>query len=233
MTTSHIAIIEDDTEISRLTRILLESEGFEVSQVFDGNQAIEHIKKTVPELIILDIMLPGIDGIEICTQLRSFYHGPILMLTGKDDDITEVTSFKSGADDFIVKPIKPDILLARIQALLRRCQSSQDKTKVVTTGSLEIYRERREVLINECSIDLTTAEFDLLNLLANNLGEVVSRETCCDVLRGLSYDGFDRSVDMKISSLRRKLAVAGDDAKLIKTVRGKGYLLSNMTIVNE
>lgn len=222
----HIVVVEDDTEISRLTTMLLESDGYSVSQVYRGDEAVQHIRQREPAAVILDIMLPGLNGIDVCVAIREFYAGPILMLTGVDDDISEITSFKNGADDFVTKPFKPSILTARLQAILRRCDISEESTESLSTADIDVYFTRREVRVRGEALDLTTAEFDLLSLLVRNVGETVSREQCCDSLRGISYNGFDRSIDMKISALRKKLNAASDHKDLIKTVRGKGYMLA-------
>lgn len=224
-TTKHIAIVEDDKEISRLTCMLLESEGYTVTPIYNGNTAIEIIRSLDIDLIILDIMLPGIDGITLCAQLRDFYHGPILMLTGVDDEISEIASFKKGADDFVNKPFNSHTLIARIEALLRRCTAksinNQHDQNDILTDNLLIKPSKREAYLSGELINLTSAELDLLLLLADHIGEPVNREACFNALRGLSYDGLDRSIDMKVSGLRKKLG----QSDLIKTVRGKGYML--------
>lgn len=222
---SHIVLVEDDAEISRLLSMLLETEGFECSCVFRGDEAVSQILSVSPAAVILDIMLPGMNGIQVCEALRDGYSGPIIMLTGSDDDISEIASFAKGADDFVRKPFKPPILLARLHALLRRHAADQVASDCVVTHSLTVWLQRREADVAGQLLDLTSSEFDLLGLLASHLVEVVSREACCQSLRGFDYDGFDRSIDMKISGLRKKLAEADANTAWIKTIRGKGYLL--------
>ncbi|TQV87294.1 response regulator transcription factor [Aliikangiella coralliicola] len=221
-----IVIVEDDLEISRLTTLLLESEGFHCQSVNNGKDAEALIKKCDPALVILDVMLPGQSGIEVCKSVRPFYQGAILMLTGCDDDITQLSSFKQGADDYVIKPIKPHLLLARINALLNRTlPRSKEKMKRYDFGSLTIDCKRREVSIAGEIIDVPSSEFDILALLSQKAGEVVSRTECCENLRGLAYDGLDRSIDMRISSLRKKLAKFPEHEKRIITVRTRGYML--------
>ncbi|MBV1921805.1 MAG: response regulator transcription factor [Pseudomonadales bacterium] len=221
-----VMIVEDDTEISRLTKMLLETEGYECKAIFDGVGAVAEIQRMNPDIVILDVMLPGLTGVEVCSQIRVFYQGAILMLTGCDDDITELASFKQGADDYVTKPIKPHLLLARIQALLKRTQHKDvKKDTVLLFGDLHIDCQNRNVQINGNSLDLTSAEFDILEVLAKQAGEVVSREQCCEQLRGFEYDGMDRSIDMRISSLRKKMDVFPGQEKRIITVRGRGYML--------
>ena len=227
-TASKVVIVEDDTEISRLTKMLLETEGCECETVFDGGIAVSEIRRLKPDIVILDVMLPGLSGVEVCSQIRAFYQGAILMLTGCDDDITELASFKQGADDYVTKPIKPHLLLARIHALLKRTQHTETKKGMsLVFGDLHIDCQNRKVLIAEQSLDLTSAEFELLEVLAKQAGEVVSREDCCAQLRGFEYDSMDRSIDMRISSLRKKMDVFTGQEKRIITVRGRGYMLVN------
>lgn len=221
----HIVIVEDDVEISRLTTMLLESDGYCVSQVYRGDEAVAHIRQCEPAAVILDIMLPGLNGIDVCAAIREFYTGPILMLTGVDDDISEISSFKNGADDFVTKPFKPYILTARLQAILRRCATTESSAESLSTADIVVYFAHREVRVQGEILNLTTAEFDLLSLLIRNMGDIVSRDQCCSSLRGISYNGFDRSIDMKISALRKKLNAASKHKDIIKTVRGKGYML--------
>jgi len=227
-----VMIVEDDVEISRLTKMLLESEGYHCEAVFTGHEAANSISQFAPDIIILDVMLPGKSGLEVCTEVRTFYQGAILMLTGCDDDITELASFKSGVDDYVTKPIKPHLLLARIQALLKRTkhtashlQTEHSKKCVFVFGDLQIDCQQRKVSISEHALALSCAEFDILALLAKQAGEIVSREQCCSQLRGFEYDGMDRSIDMRISSLRKKLLAFPGQEQRIMTIRGRGYML--------
>ena len=221
-----IAIIEDDSELARLTRMMLEDEGYLVSLCYRGDEAVQHIQTNHPDLILLDIMLPGKNGIEVCTEVRKFYSGPIVMLTGRDDDITEVSSFNQGADDYVVKPVRPHVLMARISSLLKRFDKKAEiENEVLVFGSLRLYIKQREVDVDGKSLELVDSEFDLLSLLAKNQDKIVNRETCCEALRGFSYDGMDRSIDMRISTLRKKIGDNNTPHKWIKTVRGKGYML--------
>ncbi len=222
----HIVLIEDDSELARLTGVLLETEGYKVSACQRGDLAVDFIRKAGADLVILDIMLPGKNGIEVCSEIRHFYAGPVLMLTGRDDDITEASSFNQGADDYVLKPIRPHVFLARIAALLRRrAGASKSTPDPVILGDMEVSVKRRTVSCGQTVIDLTSSEFDVLSLLLQHVGEIVSREQCCEQLRGFSYDGMDRSIDMRISSLRKKLGNTPEDTQRIKTVRGRGYML--------
>lgn len=224
-----IAIVDDDQELSELIGRFLRENGFDVIHVYDGNSAIEVIGRDKPDLVILDLMLPGIDGLTVCKQIRSTYFGPIIMLTALNDEIDEVTGLEVGADDYLAKPIKPRVLLAHVRAQLRRQNLSQalNDTATVAFGNDEfsVSLSSRELTQNGTTIMLTSAEFDLLWLLAESVGKVLTREELHKTIFGLPYDGTDRSLDLRISRIRRKLGDSSKDPKIIKTVRNVGYLL--------
>lgn len=231
--TPNILIVEDDERLAGLTKDYLENNGLQVSIEGDGAKAIDRIINEQPDLVVLDLMLPGEDGIAVCRLVRPKYKGPILMLTARTDDLDQVLGLEMGADDYVAKPVRPRVLLARIQALLRRThqpttESSPEPASEQLTrlefGELVIDSAMREAWLAEESIDLTSAEFDLLWLLASNAGTVLSREEIFTALRGIEYDGQDRSIDVRVSRIRPKV---GDDPmhpRRIKTVRSKGYL---------
>ena len=225
----HILIVEDDQRLAELTREYLQGNGLNVSIEMDGAQAAARILQERPDLVILDLMLPGEDGLSICRKVRGQYDGPILMLTARTDDMDQVLGLEMGADDYVCKPVRPRVLLARIRALLRRREDSDVEAPVserrrLQFGPLVIDSAMREAWLGEQSIELTSAEFDLLWLLTSNAGRILSREEIFNALRGIEYDGQDRSIDVRISRIRPKI---GDDPmhpRLIKTVRSKGYL---------
>ncbi|MEK1940297.1 MAG: response regulator [Pseudomonas sp.] len=223
-----ILIVEDDERLAELTREYLESNGLKVAIESDGGKAAARILRDQPDLVVLDLMLPGEDGLSICRKVRGSYHGPILMLTARSDDMDQVLGLEMGADDYVCKPVRPRVLLARIRALLRRSEGVSEAVPVdqrrLQYGVLVIDSAMREAWLREQSIELTSAEFDLLWLLASNAGRILSREEIFTALRGIEYDGLDRSIDVRISRIRPKI---GDDPmhpRLIKTVRSKGYL---------
>lgn len=223
-----ILLVEDDCEIARLLGMLLRSEGFAFNHIDRGDLAVEAIRAQMPDMVILDVMLPGMNGVDICRTIRAFYPGGILMLTACEDDITEIASLNVGADDYLVKPIRPHVLLARLQALLRRINpppSPHTTDASIHCGALSIDPQARSITIAGETLDLTTAEYDLLLLLAQNPGKIISRSECFQSLRGIEYDGLDRSIDMRLSALRKKIKEKTPELELIKTVRGKGYLL--------
>lgn len=216
----HILIVEDDLHIAKLLRQFLNGEGFETSALSCGEDAINAVHKQTPDLIMLDLMLPGIDGVETCLALREFYVGPILMLTAHDGEMQEVIALNAGIDDFIHKPIRPHVLKARIQALLRR--HTPASTTLMIAG-FRIERQQRRMFFNEQEIELSDSEFELLWLLAQQAGEIVTREDLFQRLRSKEYDGLDRSIDMRVSKLRKKLS-SYTDRELIRTIRQLGYI---------
>jgi len=227
MSKTKVLIVEDDQEIARLTTLYLEAEGYEVSVVHEGNLALEAIRSIEPDLVLLDLMLPGMSGAQICREAREFYNGLILVLTASADEMSEVSLFKFGADDYVAKPIRGHALLARIEALLRRATP-------VTTTAKTVSEKQCEIAINSAAqsatlygqnLNLTSAEFEILNLLVKNVCQVVTRDQCCQLFRGIDYAFNDRSIDMRVSGLRRKLRVHAKDKQLIRTVRNKGYML--------
>ena len=231
-----ILIVEDDERLADLTKEYLESNGLVVSVEANGGHAVDRIKNEKPDLVVLDLMLPGEDGLTICRKVRPFYNGPILMLTARTDDLDQVLGLEMGADDYMSKPVRPRVLLARIRALLRRItepltseqaggnSGAGEEPVRLTFNNLVVDRSMREAWLNDESIELTSAEFDLLWLLSSSAGTVLSREEIFTALRGIEYDGQDRSIDVRVSRIRPKI---GDDPvhpKRIKTVRSKGYL---------
>ena len=222
-----VLIVEDDAEISRLTAMYLEIENFETCVVADGSLAIAAINSFNPDLIILDLMLPGISGVEICKQAREFYQGPIIVLTASSDEVSEVSLLKLGADDFLTKPLKPHILVARMQAIFRRINPEESNFNISKNSRLTIDVNSQKVILDGSEISVSNAEFELLVLLEKNIGEAVSRDACCQALRGINYDFNDRSIDMRVSGLRKKLNDDHAPYKIIATVRNKGYMLLN------
>ena len=222
-----ILIVEDDQRLAELTQEYLQGNGLQVAIESDGARAAARILEEQPDLVVLDLMLPGEDGLSICRKVRGQFAGPILMLTARTDDMDEVLGLEMGADDYVCKPVRPRVLLARIRALLRRSEAVDapaENARRLQFGPLVIDNAMREAWLREEGIELTSAEFDLLWLLVSNAGRILSREEIFTALRGIEYDGQDRSIDVRISRIRPKI---GDDPmhpRLIKTVRSKGYL---------
>lgn len=225
-----ILIIEDDRKLANLIQVYLERHGYTVEWHERGDSAEEKIREINPDLLILDVMLPGKSGFDICRDIRSWFSNFILIMTASSDDIDEIVGLELGADDYLAKPIEPRLLLARIRALLRRKHIEQEvdvipeANMLLCFDNLTINAENRKVLLGQQDVDLTTAEFDLLWLLASNAGKILSRDDIFAQVRGIDFDGSDRSIDARISRLRRKLCDDPENPLRIKTVRGKGYL---------
>jgi len=223
-----ILLVEDDKRLSAVVAEYLQKQGLKVEVEFRGDTAVERILSLQPDLVILDLMLPGLDGLEVCKQVRSQYDKPILMLTARDEDFDQVVGLELGADDYVIKPVQPRVLLARIRSLLRRAQASLVATtkdnNTLNFGSLCINHSARTVTLQQQEIALTTVEFDLFWFLASQAGIVLSRDTIFTALSGVEYDGLDRSVDIRISRLRKLLEQDPSKPQGIKTVRGQGYL---------
>ncbi len=227
-TLTRILLVEDDRRLVALIRDYLEKQGFEVTIAERGDVAVTVIIEHQPDLVVLDLMLPGKDGLTVCREVRHKYDGPILMLTAKEEDSDQVAGLELGADDYVKKPIEPRVLLARIRALLRRFSNERQETESKPTsldfGNLQICHTSRRVTLNSEQINLTSVEYDLLALLAESAGTPVSRELLFKTLRGIEYDGLDRSMDVSVSRLRKKLGDSSSRPFRIKTVWGQGYL---------
>jgi two-component system response regulator RstA len=231
---TQILIVEDDERLADLTREYLTNNGLSVSVEHNGVVAVQRIKAEQPDLVILDLMLPGEDGLGVCRLVRPEYSGPIIMLTARTDELDQVVGLEVGADDYLCKPVTPRLLLARISAMLRRSSKlkSASETAALTDsaearhhfGSLIIDNSMREAWLGDEDIELTSAEFDLLWLLASNAGRVLSREEIFSDLRGISYNGQDRSIDVRVSRIRSKIGDDPEHPRRIKTVRSRGYL---------
>jgi DNA-binding response OmpR family regulator len=220
-----ILLVEDDLRLAELVSRYLEGNGMNVAIVSRGDEVIAQVERDQPDLVILDLGLPGEDGMTICRQLRPDYSNPILILTARNSDIDHVLGLELGADDYVIKPVEPRVLLARIGALLRRSRSqSSPARKLLQFGRLTINIASRAVHLEGQAVALSGNEFDLLVHLAAHAGEIQSRETLFKDLFHREYDGIDRMLDIRISRLRRKLGDEAETAERIKTVWGQGYL---------
>lgn len=221
----HILIVEDDLEICRLLDMFLRSKGYQVSLSNNGTDGLADIARLKPDLVVLDIMMPGLDGIEVCKQSREFYSGPIIMLTACSEEISEMSALDTGADGYLHKPLRPHILLSHIEAFLRReNRSNKNTSELNNTGSLTIDTLKRLVTRNNEEIILTGAEYEMLAYLATQAGTIVSRDECYRALKGVEFDGLDRALDMRLSSIRKKIQDDVAPYQVIKTIRCKGYL---------
>lgn len=227
----YLLIVEDDVELAEWMQSYLQKKGFKVEVTSCGLAAVTLIKTTNPDLVILDGLLPKLDGIEVCRQVRPTFTNIIIMVTARDEEIDEVLGLEMGADDYLTKPVRARALLARINKHLakqqqqQQAQDQEQASQRLQFNQLVIDQQARTVSLSGELIKVSSHEFDLLWLLASQAGEVVSRQSLVNELRGFDYDGFDRSIDLKVSRLRKKLGDSSSDPCRIKTVWGKGYLL--------
>lgn len=230
---AHILVVEDDQSLAEWMCDYLQLRGFEVTHTDRGDRAVELIESLNPDIVLLDGMLPGLDGLDVCKQVRPTFKNGIIMITARDEEVDEVLGLEMGADDFLVKPVRARALLTRINIILKRQQQltslsqtsndSPDKSQLVF-GTLTIDHNSQSVNLAGQNLNVSSKEFEVLWILASKAGEIVSREHLVNELRGLDYDGFDRSIDIRISKLRKKLLDDASNPFRIKTVWGKGYL---------
>jgi DNA-binding response OmpR family regulator len=221
-----ILLVEDDLRLAELVSRYLANHGFNMTIVSHGDEVVERVQSDNPDLVILDLGLPGEDGLSICKRLRPAYTAPILILTARDNDIDHVLGLELGADDYVIKPVEPRVLLARVGALLRRSKppATPAAGKSLNFGRLSINIVSRAVKWDGRDIALSRNEFDLLVFLASHPGEIQSRERLFRSLYNRDYDGLDRMLDIRISRLRRKLDDDAENPQRIKTIWGQGYL---------
>lgn len=223
-----ILLVEDDASLAQWVAEYLTEQGYTTHVCHRGDEVVSQVKTLNPNIVLLDIMPPGQDGISVCRELRSFYNSPIIMLTARDEEMDEVIGLEVGASDYIMKPVRPRALLARIKAALRQNNEPnkpQVSQSVIQVGALSINTESRNVTLNEQDINISSAEYLLLHYLASNAGQVVSRDAVFKATKGREYDGLDRSVDVLISALRKKFNDDPQNPEKIKTIWGRGYLL--------
>ncbi len=219
---STILVVDDEPKIVRLARDYLEKNGFRVVSAGDGPSALAMARREKPDLIVLDLLLPGMDGREVCRILRNESDVPIIMLTALSEESDQIVGLEIGADDYIVKPFSPRALVARVRALLRRTQGGVKAPAVIRTGDLQINTEHYTVTWKDEPLRLTPSEFDLLALLARRPGQTLTRQQLMDDLYGGAASGVDRSVDSHVKNLRRKLESVSN-MRLIETIYGVGY----------
>jgi DNA-binding response OmpR family regulator len=220
--TTRVLIIDDDEKLTALLAEYLGRFDFKVSSAPDGDSGLRALRTVQPDILILDVMLPGMDGFAICRKVRETSRVPIVMLTARGEVTDRIVGLELGADDYLPKPFEPRELVARIQAVLRRGKADA-AGEVLRLGALDVDWTARSARLRGTDLELTGAEFELLALLVRNRGRVLSRERIMDEIRGVDWDAFDRSIDVLVSRLRQKL---GDDAKhpsFVRTIRGAGY----------
>lgn len=218
-----VLVVEDEKSIADIVTMYLEREGFRTTHTMTGEEALERVATSPPSIVILDIALPGIDGIEVCKRLRAKSDVPVLMLTARADEIDRVVGLEMGADDYLTKPFSPRELVARVKAILRRSSGMQRESGPVVAGEVTIWPDRREVEAAGKQIHLTTKEFDLLHYLLANRGIVLSRPQILSAVWGYDFYGGERTVDAHIRTIRKKLG----GSLPLSTVRGVGYKIAH------
>jgi DNA-binding response OmpR family regulator len=220
-----VLVVDDEVPILDLVRGYLERDGFEVDTAADGPAGLAAVRAGNPDVVVLDVMLPGIDGIEVCRQLRTFSNAYVLMLTARGEEIDRIMGLTVGADDYLVKPFSPKVLVARVKAVLRRTgvESDEGQTGLLTLRGISIDPKAREVRVEGRVIELTGTEFELLRVLGEHPGWVYTREELLESVWGYSYLGDSRLVDVHIANLRKKIGDDPADPHFIRTVRGVGY----------
>ena len=226
-----ILVIDDDIELCNLVGEFLEPEGFGVDLVHDGEQGLDRALNGDHLLVVLDVMLPGINGLEVLRRLRTTSRIPVLLLTARGEDVDRIVGLEIGADDYLPKPFNPRELVARIRAILRRTQEEKPDERevpaVLQVGEVELDPATRSVRQSGNPVELTSVEFNLLQVLLQEAGHVVTREHLVDAVLARKFSPFDRSIDMHVSKVRKKLGDADGGADYIKTVRGVGYIFTH------
>lgn len=220
-----ILIVEDEPKIVELVRRYLERDGYQVSVAEDGRKALETVRSWQPDLILLDLNLPDMDGLEVCRTVRHISAVPIIMLTARDEDVDKLIGLELGADDYITKPFSPREVVARVHAVLRRAQLQAVTSDIIKVGGLFIDISRHEARCHDKLLDLTATEFKLLLMMARSPGRVFTRMQLLDEIQGIAYEGYERTIDAHIKNLRHKME-SGQGCR-IATVRGVGYKLED------
>lgn len=224
MPLTKVLVVDDEKNIVQLVRMYLNSEGFDVEVARDGLDALDKVRQVKPRLVVLDLMLPGMNGLDVCKQIRQDSDVPIIMLTARGDDVDRIVGLELGADDYLPKPFNPRELVARVKAVLRRSRPTDASRQAVTLGNLSIDPARREVVVGDKLITLRAKEFDLLLTFVQNAGIVLDRERLLNLVWGFDYLGDSRTIDVHVTWLREKLA---ESTCRIQTVWGVGYKLVN------
>ena len=223
MTTRHILIVEDEQKIAKLIGDYLEIAGFKTSRLERGDKVIPFIKRDRPDLILLDIMLPGMEGTDVCREIRKFANIPIIMITARVDEIDRLLGLELRADDYICKPFSPREVVARVKAVLRRAFPEPDTKRRLNAGPLTLEEDTHQVLIDDYNLNLTPSEFGLLSVFMSYPNRVFSRSELLDKVQGYQFEGYDRTIDSHVKNLRKKIAAKIPDMEIISTVYGVGY----------
>jgi len=221
----NILVVEDEQKIADLLKDYLSAEGYQVSCLIRGDEALDQIKRLAPDLILLDLMLPGMDGISVCRETRKFSNVPIIMVTAKVEEVDRLIGLELGADDYICKPFSPREVVARVKAVLRRTHPREPR-RCLSVGAITLDEDTRQVTVNGQPVSLTPSEFDLLNVLMMSPERVFSRTELLDKVQGYRFEGYDRTIDSHVKNLRKKIAIQLPGRDVIQTIYGVGYKLS-------
>jgi len=233
VTVNNILVVDDEKQIVDIVKAYLQKEGFRVIIAHDGRSALELVQRQPPDLIVLDLMLPGVSGWDICRILRKKSNIPIIMLTARDDVTDRIVGLELGADDYVTKPFDPKELVSRVKAVLRRSEGKMITKPIIHIGDLIINTEMRLVQRGDKTIELTPIEYELLTVLADNPGRVYSRLQLLDNIQGDSYEGYERTIDSHIKNLRKKIEPDPNHPSYIMTVYGVGYKLEGKNSVKD
>jgi two-component system alkaline phosphatase synthesis response regulator PhoP len=220
---SRVLVVDDDPGIVKLVRAYLEQAGFGVLAAYDGKKAMQIARNEKPDLIILDLMLPEMDGWDVCRALRKESDVPVIMLTARVEETDKLVGLELGADDYVTKPFSPRELVARVRSVLRRAQGLPSKPEQITRGAITVDLSRHAVSVRGQSVDLTPTEFDLLATLMEDPGRAFTRSQLLENVQGYAYEGYERTIDVHVKNLRQKIEADPKKPQLIKTVYGLGY----------
>jgi len=223
-----ILVVDDEKRIVAILKAYLERDGYQVSTAYDGRSALELARSNLPDLIILDLMLPEVSGWDVCRELRKESDVPVIMLTARDDTTDKIIGLELGADDYVTKPFDPKEIISRVRAVLRRSEGKAVSKATLNVGEIMIDTDKRLVRRSDRNIELTPIEFDLLRVLAENPGRVYSRMQLLDKVQGDAYEGYERTIDSHIKNLRKKLELDPEHPRYIITVYGVGYKLGEV-----
>ncbi len=221
-----VLVVDDDEKIVKVLTAYLKKENYVVFSAKDGREAVEKAAELLPDIILLDVMLPSLDGWGVCKEIRRTSNVPIIMLTARDGENDRIIGLELGADDYVVKPFSPKEVIARIRAILRRVQSVGNKERILQIGKIVLRPSSHNVMVDRVSIELTPTEYKLLELFLSNPGQVFSRLQLVEKVQGYAFDGYERTVDSHIKNLRKKLNSSPEDQEYIKTIYGVGYKLA-------
>jgi two-component system OmpR family response regulator len=226
--TKKILVVDDEKKIVDILKAYLERDGYQVIAAYDGRSALELAQSNLPDLIILDLMLPEVSGWDVCRELRKESDVPVIMLTARDDTTDKIIGLELGADDYVTKPFDPKEIISRVRAVMRRSEGKAVSKATLNFGEIMIDTDKRLVRHGDRNIELTPIEFDLLRVMAENLGRVYSRMQLLDRVQGDAYEGYERTIDSHIKNLRKKLELDPEHPKYIITVYGVGYKLGKV-----